>query len=107
MIEEITTANLAAVRLTIGREISAFRMLVPECNRKKYDIESEDHFRVLTGAVTGRDSRLFHRVVSRWRQRVEFLQHHPEACRIPPALVWMEGEPAGEYLERCYEKWSY
>lgn len=88
----------------IGREISAARTRIPIQNRRKFDIEAEDHFNAIRDAVRAGDDDRAAALWRRWLGRVPYLSGIARCCDAPPCLVRLEDEPAAEYLKRCMER---
>ena len=74
------------------------RMNIPVQNRKKFDIELEDHFRNAPHADPGYRQKL----QIRWMHRVEFLKNEYNCCHAPPCLIRQPGEKLSDYMNRCY-----
>ena len=96
-------SNLKTQLEQIGREMSARRHLIPEQNRRKYDIEAKDHFENLTAAAEENDSRRFKKIAEGWQLRILWLTIEPHCHLAPPALVHRDGESNEDYINRCYQ----
>ena len=94
--------NLKTQLEQIGREMSARRHLIPEQNRRKYDIEARDFFENLTAAAEDGDTAHFNRLVQLWNNRQHILTVIPNCYKVPPALVRRKNESQEDYIDRCY-----
>ena len=95
--------NLKKQLEQIGREMSARRHLIPQQNRRKYDIEAKDYFNALNAAAEKGDVKRFNQLKDRWADRELMLTIIPHCYLAPPALVRRDNETPEDYLNRCYQ----
>ncbi|MBO4631380.1 MAG: hypothetical protein J5858_05610 [Lentisphaeria bacterium] len=86
----------------IGAEMSARRHLIPQQNRRKYDIEAKDYFENLSSAAEKNDISRFNDLAEYWQRRNLWLTTQPHCYLIPPSLVRKKGETKEQYMDRCY-----
>lgn len=83
----------------VAREMAIARMRVLTANRRKFDIEAEDHLDAMREADVMELSNL----ATHWKTRAEFWKMAPAGHLPPPMLLRCEDEPIEQYLERCYQ----
>lgn len=91
----------------IGSAISAERMKIPECNRRKFDAEAEDLFREIRKTLKLQNLNRVKKLLDGWSRRLAFLSEISDCFLAPPRLLRKEGESVKEYCERCYSKGGF